>query len=116
MQTMLYVSPMELGNEVAVRQAHESFPAAALADGIGIDRLIAFIGSGYYALELTISDGDIQENLRRFLGTPSVQEFFTALRPFVRTLPEPEAKTAELPLATAMLLWQSPGSPDSTSV
>src|SRR5687767_13475250 len=94
MQTVLYVSPMELGDEVAVRQAHEEFPVEALQRGIGVDRLIAFIGSGYYALELTVADGDFQANFHRFLATPEVQRLFAALRPYVRDLPAPDAKTA----------------------
>ena len=116
MQTVLYVSPMELGDEVAVRAAHANFPIETLERGIGIDRLIAFIGSGMYALEITVSDGDFQENFHRFLGTPEVQQLFSALRPFVRNLPGPDAKTADLPLMTAMLLWQSSGAADSTTV
>ena len=116
MQTVLYVSPMELGDEVAVRAAHEAFPAEALERGIGIDRLIAFIGSGFYALEITVADGDFQDNFHRFLGTPEIQQLFAALRPYVRNLPAPDAKTADLPLMTAMLLWQEPGTADSTSV
>ena len=116
MQTVLYVSQMELGDEVAVREAHETFPVEALQRGIGIDRLIVFIGSGFYALEITVSDGDFQENFHRFLGAPEVQALLAALRPYVKNLPGPDAKTADLPLATAMLLWQSPGVADSTSV
>jgi len=115
-QTLLYISPMETGDELPVREAHATLPVDVLDAGIGIDRLVAFIGSGYYALEITISDGDVQENFHRFLGTPAIQELFTALRPYVRELPAPDAKTADLPLATAMLLWQSGGSSDSTSV
>ena len=116
MQTVLYVSQMELGNELAVRQAHEEFPVEALERGIGVERLVVFIGSGYYALEITVADGDFQENFHRFLGTPEVQQLFSAIRPHVQDLPAPDAKTAALPLATAMLLWQAPTSPDATTV
>ncbi len=116
MQTVLYVTQMELGDEVAVREAHEQFPVEALQRGIGVDRLIVFIGSGFYALEITVSDGDFQENFHRFLGAPEVQQLFSALRPYVRDQPAPTAQTADLPLATAMLLWQKPGVADSTSV
>jgi len=116
MQTVLYVSPMVTGDEVAVRQAHADFPVEALAAGIGIDRLVVFIGSGYYALELTVNDGDFQENFHRFLGDPAVQSLFAALRPFVQHLPRPEETTANLPLATAMMLWQSAAGADSTTV
>src|SRR6478672_6836218 len=69
-QTVLYISPMELGDELQVRQIHDRFPVDALEDGIGIEQLAAFIGSGFYALELTVADGDFQEQFHRFLATP----------------------------------------------
>lgn len=116
MQTVLHVSEIEVGNEVAIRHAHDRFPTEALGRGIGVERLVAFIGSGYYALEITVGDGDFQANFHRFLAAPEVQDLFAALAPHVPNLPPPEAKTADLALATAMLLWQSPTSPDSTSV
>src|SRR5687767_14670449 len=62
MQTVLYVSPMKLGHEVQVRQIHDRFPVTALARGVGIERLVAFIGSGFYALEITVTEGDFQEH------------------------------------------------------
>lgn len=116
MQTVLYVSGMELGDEVAVRAAHDAFPAEALQQGLGLDRLVVFIGSGFYAMEITVGDGDFQENLRRFIAAPEVRRLFDALRPYVKDLPEPESTTAEMPLATAMLIWQADGRTDSTSV
>ena len=116
MQTVLYVSPMSVGDEISVREAHERFPASVLQHGIGIERLIVFIGSGQYALEITVSDGNFQENFHRFLRTPEVQELFAALRPHVQHLPDPDTHTADMPLATAMLFWQSPDRDDSTSV
>ena len=116
MQTVLHVSRMNVGDEVAVREAHDTFPVEALQRGIGIDRLVVFIGSGYYALEITVSDGDFQENFHRFLGTPEVQQLFSSLAPHVKNLPQADAQTADLPLATAMLLWQRPGTVDSTTV
>ena len=116
MQTVLHISPMHLGNELAVRQAHDRFPTEALERGIGVDQLIAFIGSGYYALELTVSDGDFQANFHRFLQAPEVQALFAELRPHVEQLPEPDAQTADLPLATAMLLWQRPELDQVTAV
>lgn len=116
MQTVLHVSRMELGDEVEVRAAHDAFPAEALQAGLGVERLVVFVGSGFYALEITVSDGDFQENFHRFLGAPEVRQLFDALRPYVNDLPAADAKTADLPLATAMLLWQSEGTADSTSV
>ncbi|HET7092307.1 MAG TPA: hypothetical protein VFI22_02490 [Thermomicrobiales bacterium] len=115
MQTVLLICPMELGKEHLVREAHQRFPLAALDEGIGIERVVAFIGSGTYALELTAADGDFQQNFARFLADPDVERFFDALRPFVRDLPRPGAKTAELPLATAMLLWQGGDVCDATT-
>jgi hypothetical protein len=116
MQTVLYVAEMELGSELAVREAHHGFPVEVLERGIGVERLVAFIGSGYYALEITVSDGDFQENFHRFLDAPEVRDLITALSPFVRSLPTPGETTADMPLATAMMLWQSPTRPDSTTV
>lgn len=116
MQTLLYVSEMETGSEVAVRAAHADFPIAALEEGIGVERLVVFIGSGYYAFELTVSSGDVQEHLHRFFAAEPVQQLCAAIRPYVRILPSPDSKTADLPLTTAMMLWQSSGSADSTTV
>jgi hypothetical protein len=106
---------MELGKEQLVREAHERFPLAALRRGIGVERIVAYIGSGTYALSLTTGDGDFQTNFARFLADPAVERFFEGLRPYVRDLPRPGAKTADLPLATAMLLWQADGDRDSTT-
>ena len=116
MQTVLYIAEMELGSELAVREAHHHVPLEALERGIGVERLVAFIGSSYYALEITVSDGDFQEIFHRFLDTPEVRDLFTALSPYVKSLPTPGETTADMPLATAMMLWQSPNSPDSTTV
>jgi hypothetical protein len=109
MQTVLYVSPMELGNEVQVRDIHERFPATALDSGIGIERLVAYIGSGYYALEITVADGDFQERFHSFLTDPDVGRFFRELSAHVRNLSVASEGTAEMPLATAMLEWSRDG-------
>ena len=106
MQTVLYVSPMRLGSEVQVRQIHERFPVEALDRGAGVGRLAAFIGSGFYALELTVDDGDFQEQFHRFLATPEVAGFFKELTAHVEHLPLTAEGTAEMPLAAQMLLWQ----------
>ena len=116
MQTLLYVSRMTTGDEVAVRKAHESFPVEVLAGGLGIERFVAFIGSGFYAMEITVGDGNVQENLHRFLAAPEVQALFGALRPHVDNLPRPDEQTAEMPLATAMLVWQSDPEKNLTAV
>jgi hypothetical protein len=106
MQTVLYVSPMKLGNEVQVRQIHERFPVAALDRGAGVGRLAAFIGSGFYALEITVADGDFQEQFHRFLATPEIAGFFQELTAHVEHLPLTAEGTAAMPLATQMLQWQ----------
>jgi len=116
MQTVLYVTRLDLGSEVAVRQAHDAFPLAALERGIGVERLVAFIGSGQYAMAITVSDGDFQENFHRFLAAPEVQRLFDALRPHVHDLPTPTEHTADMPLLTAMLLWQRDVRHDPTTV
>lgn len=116
MQTVLLVSRMDIGREVAVREIHDRFPMEVLERGIGVDRLVAFIGSGYYALELTVSDGEFQSNFHRFLATKEVNDLFTGLRAHVPDLPEPDVETGHMPLATAMLLWNHDGNTDMTTV
>ena len=116
MQTVLYVGRMQTGAEVDVRRVHDEFPVAALQQGTGVERLVIFIGSGFYALEVTVGDGDFQDNFHRFLALPDIQALFQALRPYVQDLPSTEQTTAEMPLATAMLLWQRSGAGDATTV
>jgi len=116
MQTLLCVFPMTTGEELAVRQAHDDLPIEALERGLGIDQLIAFIGSGYYALELTIAEGDVQQNIHRFLAAPEIQSLFAAIRPSVQNLPNPDDGTADMPMATAMFLWQRPELDDSIAL
>ena len=108
MQTILYVSSMTLGDEVQVRHIHDRFPVQALEQGRGVEKLTAFIGSGFYALEVEVDDdeGDFQERFHEFLRTPEVQTFFDALRSHIDELPTPESKTAELHLATPLLQWE----------
>ncbi|HEY7030152.1 MAG TPA: hypothetical protein VH482_02435 [Thermomicrobiales bacterium] len=109
MQTVLYVSPMRTGDEVEVRRIHERFPLASLEEGVGVERLVAFIGSGLYALEITVGSGDFQELFHRFLRVAAVQELFTQLKPFVQDLPTPDEDTADMPLAAPMLVWRRSG-------
>jgi len=108
MQTVLYVSPMTLGDELQVRELHDTFPLAALERGIGVERLRAFIGSGFYALEITVDEynGDFQESFHRFLNTPEVKAFFDRLRPYVQDLPTPDEETAAMPLAAPLIDWE----------
>lgn len=116
MQTVLFVSPMQLGDEVQVREIHERFPVAALDAGVGVAALEISIGSGFYALEITVDDGDgdFQAQFHRFLRTPEIVSFFDELRAYVKHLPTPAETTADMPLATRMLVWERPqGTPQS---
>ena len=106
MQTVLFVSPMTLGDEVQVREIHGRFPVAALDRGAGVERLRAFVGSGFYALEITVDEGDFQEQFHRFLDTPEVAAFFAELGAHVRDLPTPGEQTASMPLAAPLLDWE----------
>jgi hypothetical protein len=106
MKTVLYVSPMTLGDEVQVREIHERVPLERLEEGVGVERLTAFIGSGFYALEITVSDGDFQEQFHRFLDTPDVVAFFEELGQYVQNLPYPGEETAAMQLAAPMLEWK----------
>ncbi len=111
MRTVLYVSPMKLGHEVRVRQIHDRFPIEALERGAGVGRLAAFIGSGFYALELTVADGDFQAQFHRFLGTPEVARFFRELTAHVEHLPLTAEGTAVMPLAAPMFRWHREPAP-----
>lgn len=106
MQELMFISTMTLGDEVEVRALHDGFAWDALERGGGVERVRAFIGSGFYALEVTVGEDDIQGNLHRFLGTPEVEQLFTALRPYVQDLPRPEQGTADMPLAAPLVDWR----------
>ena len=116
MQTVLMVCRMDVGRVLAVREVHDRFPIDVLVRGIGVERLVVFIGSGQYALELTVSDGDFQEQFHLFLSTPEVRDLFSALGEHVQDLPSPDTGTAQMPLATAMLVWNRTGDRDVTAV
>lgn len=106
MQTVLFISPVTLGDEVQIRQIHELFPIEALAESETVVRLEAFVGSGFYALKLGMADGDFQEQFRAFITLPEMQTFFDALRPHVESLPLPEDQTAALLLAGPIIAWE----------
>lgn len=108
MQTVLYVSSMTLGDEVEVRRAHEQFPTEALSASGDVDQLAAFIGSGFYALQLRFAgdDGNFQKRFHEFVGMPEVQAFFDTIRPYVDELPAADSQTAELRLASPLFYWE----------
>ena len=111
MQELLFISRMTLGDETQVLDLHGGFPQAALEGEPGVERVRAFLGSGFYALEITVADGDFQEQFHRFLGTPEVARFFDELRAHVTNLPTPTEETAHMPLAAPMLYWERQSSP-----
>lgn len=115
MQTVLYVSRMTTGDEVEVRKIQQAFPVDVLDRGIGVDRMVAFIGSGLYALEITVADGDFQEQFHRFLATPEVRSLFDRLSPHVESLPMMNQQTADMPLMAAAMLWQSTADQTATT-
>ncbi len=106
MRTVLFVSSMTLGTETDVRRIHEQFPVKALERAADIERIEAFIGSGFYALQLAFRDGDFQDRFRAFVTMPDVQSFFDQLRPYVDELPSATDQTADLHLATRLLYWE----------
>jgi hypothetical protein len=106
MQTVLLISPVTLGDEVQIRQIHDSLPAEAIAQSGSVENLQAFVGSGFYALQLAFAAGDFQEQFRTFVSLPEVQTFFDALRPYVQSLPFPEDETADLLLASPVTYWE----------
>ncbi len=106
MQNVLFISPVTLGDEVQIRRVHELLPTEAIAQSESVEHIQAFVGSGFYALELAFADGDFQERFRTFVSLPDVQTFFDALRPYVKSLPFPEDETADVLLASPVLYWE----------
>ncbi len=107
MQTVLYVTDMRLGDEHEVRRIHEAFPVEELDARIGVERIAVFIGSGKFALEITVSDGDFQQLFHQFLNSPSIKAFFSELSAHVGPLPSSDEQRGEMPLLTQMLSWRS---------
>jgi hypothetical protein len=99
---------MTLGDEVPVREIHGHFPVEALDQGVGVSRVTAFLGSGFYALELTIDDEgtDFQSRYHEFVRSPEIQRFFDELRAHIDELPAPQDETGHLHFATPLFHWQ----------
>jgi len=106
-QTLLYVTDMHLGDELEVRRIHEAFPIEELDAGIGVERVAVFIGSGKFALEITVGDGDFHERFHHFLSTPRIKAFFSELSAHIENLPSANDQTGDMPLLTQMLTWRS---------
>jgi hypothetical protein len=72
------------GKEAALREAQTSMPTDTL-QGIGIEGLETFLGSGYYVLVLESNNQDFQATMRRFFDEPGVQGFLDKVRPHVES-------------------------------
>jgi hypothetical protein len=131
---LLLVGQVNPGDEGRVREAQAHFPTDAAA-GAGIGAIEAFIGSGYYALELEIDSDDVQDILAAYFNDPRVRAFHASLEPMVSGLPRPDVpygptdrfhdgepaassprtaqSSADLPLAAGMYRWRV-GEPPTT--
>jgi hypothetical protein len=86
---LLLVGRVKPGQEPALRQVQARFPVDAAREA-NIDAIEAFIGSGYYAVQLEIGGSDVQEILAKFLNDPRVRDYRTSLEPIVEGLPGPD--------------------------
>ena len=86
---LLLIGRFKPGAENALRETQARFPHDAAIEA-GIDAVEAFIGSGYYAVELEIGADDIQHVLATFFNDSRVREFLAALEPMVEGLPGPD--------------------------
>jgi hypothetical protein len=115
-QTLLFLYDTEPGDEQGIRSVHKAFPVSALSDRSGIAHIAVFLGSGRYALQVTLEDGDVQERVRQFIDHPEIQRFFDRLRSYVPGLPLPGAETAEMPIAAPMLVWSASDAAESIAI
>jgi hypothetical protein len=86
---LLLVGRVKPGQEPALRQVQARFPIDAAKEA-NIDAFEAFIGSGYYAVQLEIGGNDVQGILAKFLNDPRVREYRASLEPIVEGLPGPD--------------------------
>src|SRR3954462_8315529 len=71
---LLLVGRVKLGQEPRLREVQAQFPIDAAREA-NIDAIEAFIGSGYYAVQLEIGGNDVQGILAKFLNDPRVRDF-----------------------------------------
>jgi hypothetical protein len=86
---LLIIGRVKPGRETTVRETQARFPHDAAIEA-GIEAVEAYIGSGYYAVELEIGADDIQHVLATFFNDRRVREFRSALEPMVEGLPGPD--------------------------
>jgi hypothetical protein len=86
---LLLVGRVKLGQEPRLREVQAQFPIDAAREA-NIDAIEAFIGSGYYAVQLEIGGSDVQGILAKFLNDPRVRDFRDSLEPIVEGLPGPD--------------------------
>ncbi len=135
---LLLIGRVKPGSAAALREMQARFPHDAAIEA-GIEAVEAFIGNGYYAVELEIGADDVQHVLATFFNDSRVREFRTALEPMVDGLPGPDYQfgpadqfhaeanddldtrqtgqtvynTGDLPFAASMYRWRV-GAPPQT--
>jgi hypothetical protein len=134
---LLLIGHVKPGAETSLREIQMAFPFAAAAEA-GISAVEAYIGSGYYAVELEIEGDDTQANLAAFFSDPRVREFRDRLESVVENLPGPEFQfgvgdhfhqeadntsepersqkvlhTGDLPFAASMYRWRVDEAPQT---
>ena len=130
---LLVIGRIKQGAEPDLREAQARFPHDA-ANEAGIDAVEAYIGSGFYAVQLEIGRDDIQHVLSAFFNDVRVRRFRADLEPIVDGLPGPDYRfgpayrfhaaegaadagtiynTGDLPFAASMYRWRV-GEPPQT--
>jgi hypothetical protein len=123
---LLMIGRIKQGREPHLREAQARFPHDA-ANEAGIDAIEAYIGSGFYAVQLEIGRDDIQHVLSTFFNDDRVRQFRADLDPIVDNLPSPDYRfgpadrfhqgeeqaeaaivynTGDLPFAASMYRWR----------
>ncbi len=123
---LLIIGRIKPGAEPDLREAQARFPHDA-ANEAGIDAIEAYIGSGFYAVQLEIGRDDIQHVLSAFFNDDRVRRFRADLEPIIDGLPGPDYRfgpadrfhedegeagaatvfsTGNLPFAASMYRWR----------
>lgn len=83
-----YVARVKPGMEAELREIQQHMPHGAMKR-LGICRVDAFVGSGYYLLVFDHEDSDFQTFFQRFSLDPGMRGFWQKLEPYVDGLPSP---------------------------